>query len=72
MLEHHFLDINVGECPLGACKSPSQFHNFVKCGPLIPGIIHFFHASCIGLVPVLQNYHNLVLVIFVGYLLECS
>jgi hypothetical protein len=72
MLEHLLLDINVGECPLGACKSLSQFHTFVKCGPFIFNRIHPFHASCMGFVPIFQNYHNLVLAIYVGYLLECS
>jgi hypothetical protein len=72
MLEHHLLDINVGKCPLGAYKSPGRLHILVKCGPLILGRIHLFHASCMGLVPILQKYHNLVLVIYVAYLLECS
>ncbi len=72
MLEHHLLDINVGKCPLGACKSPSQFYLLVKCGPLVPGRIHPFFASCMGFVLILQNYCSLVLAIYVGYLLECS
>jgi len=72
VLENHLLDINLSECPLGASKSSSQLHTFVKCGPLILSRIHLFLASCMGLVPVLQNYHSLVLAIYVGYLLECS
>jgi hypothetical protein len=72
MLEHLLLDINVGECPLSACKSPSQFHTFVKCGPLIFSRIHLFLDSCMGFMLIFQNYHNLVFAIYVGYLLECS